>query len=287
MTINYLENFSLYLDVDKNVSPSTISNYSKDVENFLKFCEKDVSAIDVGTVRSYIAHLSNLGRKRNTLNRVLSSLKAFFKYLRDVERVIKDSPAEEVKLQNREKSLPKAVSKSDITKLLETASAHGLKQRLVMELLYGLGGRVSEIVSLKVEDIDFEECYVRIVGKGNKERHNPIHKGCVKLLKQYMNNYGVSEGYIFPHKMDKRKHATRESVFQSVKKLAKAAGVDETTVSPHVFRHSFATHMLDNGCDMSLVQDYLGHEDIATTKIYAKVTRGNKTTNFNKFHPLA
>lgn len=285
--VKYLNPFILYLKVEKDLSDNTISGYRNDIEQFIEFIGCDIEEVDATTIRSFIAHLTEQGKRRNTINRALCSIKAFYKYLSEVEKVIPSSPAEDIKLNAREKSLPKALSKSDVMKLLAVASEDGIKSRLIVELLYGLGGRVSEIASLRVEDIDFEECYIRIVGKGNKERHNPIHEGCVQLIKEYMKKYNITSGYLFPHRLNKDKHITREAIFLKVKNLADKAGIDRSIVSPHVFRHSFATHLLDNGCDMAIVQEYLGHEDISTTKIYAKVTRGNKKNNFMKFHPLA
>lgn len=285
--VKYLNPFILYLKVEKDLSDNTISGYRNDIEQFIEFIDCDIEEVDATTIRSFIAHLTEQGKRRNTINRALCSIKAFYKYLSEVEKVIPSSPAEDIKLNAREKSLPKALSKSDVMKLLAVASEDGIKSRLIVELLYGLGGRVSEIASLRVEDIDFEDCYIRIVGKGNKERHNPIHEGCVQLIKEYMEKYNITSGYLFPHRLNKNKHITREAIFLKAKSLADKAGIDRSLVSPHVFRHSFATHLLDNGCDMAIVQEYLGHEDISTTKIYAKVTRGNKKNNFMKFHPLA
>lgn len=285
LIMKQLQNFALHLKVEQDLSLNTISGYMSDIKQFVAFTDCDVTDVTAADIRSFIAHLSDKDKKRNTITRALCSIKAFYKYLRVVEKVITSSPADEVKLGSREKSLPKALSKSDTMRLLSISSKDGIKSRLVVELLYGLGGRVTEIASLRVEDIDLEECYVRIVGKGNKERHNPIHGGCVELVRRYMRDYGITTGYLFPHRFDKSRHITREAIFMKVKALATKAGIDN--VSPHVFRHSFATHLIDNGCDMAIVQEFLGHEDISTTKIYAKVTRGNKANNFKNFHPLA
>lgn len=285
--MKYLDNFAAYLKVEKDLSKNTILGYTTDIKKFANFIDCAIEEVTITVVRSFIAHLTDEGAKRNTTTRALCALKAFYKYLNQVEKVISSSPADEVKLSSREKSLPKALSKNDVMRLLETASKDGIKSRLTVELLYGLGGRVSEVASLRVEDIDFEENYIRLVGKGNKERHNPIHQGCVPLIEKYMRDYGITSGYLFPHRFDKSRHLTREAIFMKVKDLASKAGIDKSVVSPHVFRHSFATHLLDNGCDMAVVQEFLGHEDISTTKIYAKVTRGNKANSFNNFHPLA
>lgn len=283
--MKYLQNFALHLKVERDLSKNTVIAYTKDIENFNAYIDCEIEDVDSTVVLSYVSHLTDQGKKRTSITRALTSLKVFYKYLCDVERVISSSPAKEVKFKSREKSLPKALSMSDTMKFLAAASKDGIKSRLIIELLYGLGGRVTEIASLRVEDIDMDENYVRIVGKGNKERHNPIHESCIELLKRYLVDYKITSGYLFPHRFDETRHITREAIYLKVKDLADSVGIDN--VSPHVFRHSYATHMIDNGCDMAIVQEFLGHEDIATTKIYAKVSRGNKASNFKHFHPLA
>lgn len=286
--MNELNNFTSYLKLEKDLSDNSIQSYISDIKQFINFANKDLKDVDTSDVRSFILTLTEKGRKRTTIGRVLVSLKSFYKYLREVEKSILNDPTDNIKIDSREKSLPKALSKSDVMKILAESDKEGIKSRLIVELLYGLGGRVTEVCSIKVEDVDFEDSYIRIKsGKGNKERHNPIHDGCIDLIKRYMKAYSIESGYLFPHRHDSSKHQTRAGVLKTVKRVAEKAGVDKDKVSPHVFRHSFATHMLDEGCDMALLQEFLGHEDISTTKIYAKVTRGNKSRNFQKFHPLA
>lgn len=285
--MKYLNDFAAYLKVEKDLSEHTVSSYIRDISKLVNYIDVEVEKTTTEHIRGFIAHLSDKGFKRGSVTRALYAVRAFYNYLVEVEQVIEDSPANDVKLGSREKSLPKYLSKNDIMKLLETASEVGIKSRLYVELLYGLGGRVTEVASLKVEDVDFEENYIRLHGKGNKERYNPIHEGCVELIKEYMKAFGITAGYLFPHRFDSKKHVTREAIFMNVKNIADKAGIDRSLVSPHVFRHSFATHLLDNGCDMAIVQEFLGHEDISTTRIYAKITRGNKSNNFKNFHPLA
>ena len=286
---NTLKNYALYLKIDKDLSDATLRSYTKDVEMFLSYggTPKDFTRIEDTHIRDYIRHMQETGKSRGTVQRNMSSIRSFFEYLRTIEKIIVESPVKDMSVPNRGKPLPKAISESDTLRLIEVSMEEGIKTRLLLELLYGSGGRVSEIISLKIDDIHFDENYIKIVGKGNKERHNPIHKGCIDLIKEYMKSYNISEGYLFPHRSDKNKHMSRITAYKIVKRIADTAGVDPKSVSPYVFRHSFATHMLDNGCDMSLVQEYLGHEDIATTKIYARVTKSNKTNTYKKFHPLA
>ena len=284
----FLDDFELYLEVEKRSSIQTIENYMRDIRSFIEYenTPQELSEINTKTIRSYLAHLTRSGSAVSTVSRKISSLRGYFDFLKR-EGYIENSPMKEIKKPKAKKSLPKYLTNNDMEKLLETSKNLSIKTRLIVELLYGSGGRVTEVISLKVNDIDFEDSYIQILGKGDKERHNPIHEPCVELIKQYLNQKGITEGYIFPHRQDQSRHQTRESVFQIVKNVAKKAGVDPDKVSPHVFRHSFATHLMDNGCDISTVQEYLGHADSSTTRIYGQVTRKNKTDNYKKFHPLS
>lgn len=151
--MNYNKNFAIYLKIEKDLAENTISGYVKDVEHFIDSIDCNVLDVTTPTIRSYIGSLSSSGRKRNSITRALCSLKSFYNYLRDVEKVISTSPTEEVKLSSREKSLPKALSKTDTLKLLDAATKDGIKSHVLVELLYGLGGRVSEIISLEVENM--------------------------------------------------------------------------------------------------------------------------------------
>lgn len=287
--MNYVETFLLYLQTDKNSSVLTIESYERDIKGFLSFetTPSDITEIEPSHIRLYIAHLDVLGRARSTINRMLCALKTFFNYLVDIERVIKESPAAKVKCGKKKKSLPKAISKSDVTSLISTATEHRLKDQMVLELLYGLGGRASEIANIRVENINFDEKYIRIRGKGDTERLSPIHDNALILIKMFMKQNNITSGWLLPSKLDKTVPMSRESIYKISKRIAARSGVDPRNVSPHVFRHSFATHMLDAGCDMALVQEYLGHADIATTKIYAKVSQKNKQETFSRLHPLA
>ena len=285
--MDYIKRFETYLLTDKNASPATISGYVSDLKNFVNFKGEDLTDITPSDIRDFVAHLTKTGRKRSSINRAVCALKAFFKYMKEVEKVFQESPAEEIRTTKKEKSLPKYIHEQEIQDILVAAAESSTRDRLVIELLYGSGGRVSEIAQLRVEDIDFDEAFVSLFGKGSKERSNPIHEGCVELIRLYMEEYGITSGYLFPHRGDSARHITREAIGKIVKRVAAKAGIDPNKVSPHVFRHSFATHLIDNGCDMAQVQELLGHEDISTTKIYARITKKSKQASYVKFHPLA
>ncbi|PWW43810.1 integrase/recombinase XerD [Paenibacillus pabuli] len=218
---------------------------------------------------------------------MLCALKSFFKFLVEIERVIQVSPAAQVKCGEKEKSLSKAFSEAEVTALIDTASEHRLIDQMILELLYGLGFRVSETAPNQLENMDFEPKSIRIEGKGDVEWINPIHDNTLIRVKMFMKKNGITSGWLLPSKLDKTVPMSRESIYKIVKRIAARSGVDSKNVSPHVFRHSFTTHMLNAGCDMALVQEYLGHSDISTTKIYAKVSQKNTQDTFKKYHPLA
>ncbi len=285
--MNYVSNFELYLKTDKNASVNTISGYVREINEFIAYegTPEDLTQVQPSHIRQFAIDLDVMGRARSTINRKISALKTFFKYLHEIEEVIPSSPADKIKNGKREKSLPKAVSEDVIMSLINQADR--LKDRLIVELLYGLGGRASEVASLRVESIDFDSGGILLDGKGSIERMNPIHPSCLELIRTYMRRYKITSGWLFPNRLDHSRHMNRQAINYLVNELADKAGVDRSLVSPHVFRHSFATHMLENGCDMAIVQEFLGHADIATTKIYARVSQKNKKETLAKFHPLA
>jgi integrase/recombinase XerD len=174
-----------------------------------------------------------------------------------------------------------------MSSILKASSTFTTKHRLIIQLLYGLGGRVAEVAKIKLEDIDFLNKTIALIGKGNKERCNPIDASTLELIKVFVQLNGIKKGYLFPHKVSEGKSTTTTAILLLVKTIAKKAGIDPSLVSPHKFRHSFAQHLLDNGCDLSVIQELLGHENILTTKIYTKITVTNKKDRYMKYHPLA
>jgi len=280
--MNYIDLFKTHLKIDRNLSDNTISGYVSDVVLASEFIGKPAEEITKSDVRGMFAALLDDGISRSTLNRKTIAIRSFFSYLNSIQ------VADELELKTAriDKTLPKPASESEIFALLDAAAECSLKDRLLAELLYGTGGRVSEVVSLKVEDIDDESAFLLLFGKGRKERNNPVHESCLTLIDAYSKRYNITKGYLFPHR-SKVSHMTREALGKATKRWAVKAGIDPTKISPHVFRHSFATHLIDAGCDMAQVQELMGHEDIATTRIYAQVSKQTKKTTFTKFHPLS
>lgn len=284
----YIDEFTTYLKTEQDRSENTLDSYTRDLTQFCRYlAELDMDILTIGKadVRTYMSCLLAI-RERSTVARALASLKSFYGYL-VAEGYVAVNPTTGISITRKEQHLPKYLTLQEVTAII-SASELCIKDNVIVNLLYSTGGRVSEVAALRVEDFDFENGIVKFVdGKGSKERHNPIHPALVDTIKKYLVAFNITSGFIFPHRLDKERHMTREGLLKVVKRLAVKAGVDKSKVSPHKFRHSFATHMLDNGCDMAVVQDFLGHEDIATTKIYAKVTTANKKRNFMVHHPLA
>lgn len=280
-----LTNFLTYCRVVKDLSPNTVDSYKRSILKFYDFVE-DVLYTSPQTIHSYIEYLDESGYKRSSINLDITILKVFFTYLVKQAKVMTSNPTEDVRAGNNEKRLPKCITPEQTARLLKTAKKKNIKHYLYIEIMYILGARVSELINIKVSDIDFENGLIYLVGKGNKERVNPVTTSCLGDIRQYMEAKGITEGYLFPSNSESG-HVSRESVFNAIKRIAKAARIDSKLISPHTMRHSFAQHMLDNGCDMAVVQDFLGHENISTTRIYATVTVNKKTTEFKKFHPLS
>lgn len=282
--MKYLQEFKTYLKVEKGLSDNTIQNYERDLLLFIPSLDKDVEEVSIHDIRQFLATQSDLGKARSSISRYICSIKEYYKFIEMYYNV--PSPAKELKSYQRNESLPKNLSLSDMGKILAVTNKSSIKTRLIVELLYGTGCRVSELVNIKVEDIDFEEGFINILGKGSKERLAPLHDNVAKTLREYMNKYSITQGYIFLKRGSATEPMSRISVTNLMKDIGKRAEVT-SNVSAHVMRHSFATHMIENGCDMSTMQELLGHSDIKTTKIYARVTKDVRKKALANFHPLS
>jgi Site-specific recombinase XerD len=258
-------------------SPNTIRRYKVVLEDFFQFegTPQEVKHIKKSHINTFLLSLKDSGAEKRTRNNVLAVLRSFFNYLCD-EEIVKSNPAKVAKYVKLDKSLPKFLTFFEMKKLLN--GYENLKEKAILYTTYITGGRVSEIINLTVDDIqqDGDKFYVRLFGKGNKERLNPIYDEVAQILKDYISAYKITSGYLFPHRTKAGQPMTADGVYRMVKRVADRVGIDRKLVSPHVFRHSFATHMLDSGTDISVVQELLGHSNISTTRIYAQVTQNRK-----------
>ncbi|MBE6446933.1 MAG: tyrosine recombinase [Alphaproteobacteria bacterium] len=282
----YLELFAESLKSERNASTNTVQSYILDLEDF----EKKVSlshAITTDDIAEYLKELDSRGYKVSSIKRKISSLKQFFKFLY-AEELIDKNPMAFISQPKTGRALPKILSESDIEKLKVAAKCmptyeEQLRMDLILYLLYGSGLRVSELISLKVSSF-VENKFIRIFGKGRKERIVPVTSKVSALLAEWRELHQDSQ-WIFPS-VDPSRHITRQRIFQLIKQMARLSGIDVGKISPHVLRHAFATHILDHGADLLSVKKMLGHRDIATTEIYTHVSKSRLKEVVNKFHPL-
>ncbi|MCR5224847.1 MAG: tyrosine recombinase [Alphaproteobacteria bacterium] len=284
---NLIELFVEHLKSERNSSANTVSSYMRDLNEFSLFIKSD-KEVQQEDITAFLATLNEQGLKTSSIKRKLCALRQFFKFLYQ-EKLIKSNPMRFIRQPKSERPLPKIVDENVIEKLKNatnffTEEKDKVRADLILYLLYGSGLRVSELISLKYSDFA-DNKFVRIFGKGSKERVVPIPHKLIDTLMLWKNVCPPSV-WIFPSTTPK-KHISRQRVFQILKQIAQLSGVDTTKISPHVLRHAFATHILENGADLLSVKKMLGHQDIATTEIYTHVTRKHLKQVVENFHPLS
>jgi integrase/recombinase XerD len=292
--VDLLKNFLIYLSVEKGLSRNTIESYSIDLRKFQGFLSSGskgfASFLRVDIV-DFIERLRAESYATSSICRFISSIKCLCKYLM-IQNLIQEDPSETLQAPKRWERLPKALSISDVRSFLESSSSLTkptmIRDGVMLELLYSSGLRVSELVSLKLEDIHLDAGFLRVLGKGSKERIVPVNTRAIKKLKAYMNRQRPEilkkrlSTYLFI--TGRGKPMTRQRFWQAIKTLGRRSGVK---LSPHTLRHSFATHLLEGGADLRSVQKMLGHSDISTTQIYTKVTTERIRKVYTKHHPRA
>jgi len=292
--VEFLRDFLTYLSVEKGLSKNTIESYSIDLKRFQDFLlqkNKSFSFFTRADVVDFIETLRNEGYSISSTCRFISSIKGLCKYL-IIENVTKEDPSENLQTPKRWERLPKSLSVSEVRSFLEL-DTHIYKPTMIrdsvmLELLYSSGLRVSELVSLKVEDINLEAGFIRVLGKGSKERIVPVNMRAIGRLKSYLKKERLEilkkklSSYLFV--TGRGRPLTRQRFWQAIKALGKKKGIE---LSPHTLRHSFATHLLEGGADLRSVQKMLGHSDISTTQIYTKVTTERLKKVYTKHHPRA
>jgi len=286
----YLEKFIRYLEIEKNYSAHTILNYKLDLEDFYKFTAgTDLEKIDYLTLRKYLAVLKEKGLANRSVGRRLSALRSFFRFL-SREGYIKANPVTMLSSPKQEKHLPSFMTEDEVSKLIESAFAKnnddlsGLRNRAILEAFYSSGLRISELVGLDVEDIDFISGILKIRGKGKKERIVPIGDSALSALKKYLEKRKKETSAVFLNKNNRR--ITTRGVRDIVVKYLHQAQI-KPGVSAHTLRHSFATHLLNRGADLRTVQELLGHANLSTTQIYLHLTTEKLKSVYDKAHPHA
>lgn len=290
---NYIEDFLDYLLIDKKYSPNTIESYARDLEKYYQFQKQreiKMNQIKKEHIKEYLKYLKESKMSDKSISRNISSIRTFYKFLL-MERVITKSPIELIELPKIKKTLPTVLSTEEVSRLLDITitDAYSARNKAMLELMYATGLRVSELIALKKQDINFEDAVLKTLGKGSKERILPIGDYALDALRVYLDGYRDElmkkkvTDYLFLN--NHGTPITRQGFFKIIKKLAKEKNIT-TPFSPHTLRHSFATHLLDCGADLRSIQELLGHSDISTTQIYTHVSNDLLKENY-KNHPHA
>ena len=282
--MEYVYKFLDYLKYERGFSDYTIKSYSTDLKEFYEFSKKDI--VNIELVRKYLRYLYEKNYSNRSISRKVSSLKSYFKYL-EGEGIIKDNFMRLISNPKLEKTLPNYLNYQDLEKLLnfpDRNNKYGLRDALILEMLYSSGVRVSDLANMKLKDIDFKDKKILVVGKGNKERYVYYGSKCDSLLKKYLDMDHMDSPYLF---IGKRKDRLNEREIRLiVTESAKKAGIN-IHVTPHTLRHTYATHMLNEGADLKSVGDLLGHESLSTTQIYTHISNERLRQIYLKSHPRA
>jgi integrase/recombinase XerD len=291
---NSIKEFKYYLRVERSLTNNTVDAYIRDVNKLSKYSINNNLSIKLiirENIQDFISFLNDEKISARTQARVISSIKSFFKFLIMEDYIIND-PCQLIQNPKIGLKLPDVLSIEEIDLIvsnIDNSSKHGQRNTTIIETLYSCGLRVSELINLKISNIKFLEKYIKITGKGNKERLTPISQKCLKLLSIYINEIRIhqiikngNDDIVFLN--NRGSQLSREMIFTIVKKLTEKSGIKKN-VSPHTFRHSFATHLIEGGADLRAVQEMLGHENITTTEIYTHLDNDYLRSNLMQFHP--
>jgi len=291
-----IKGFQAYLKLEKSLSPNSIEAYSRDIEKLYQYSDAQTvkinpESITLTDLRQFINWVNELGMIPSSQARILSGIKAFYKYML-MEDIIKNDPSELLESPKIQRKLPDTLSYEDINKLIaaiDLSRPEGARNKAILEVLYGCGLRVSELTELKLSNLYLDIEFIKVVGKGSKERLVPIGGAAVKALKIWIEQVRVhtpikkgEEDMVFLNRNGSR--LSRVYIFMLIKSLAEIIGLKKT-ISPHTFRHSFATHLVEGGADLRAVQEMLGHESITTTEIYTHLDREFLKGTIIQFHP--
>lgn len=286
MNDNYINDFLLYLEMDLNYSKNTINTYQNNLSILSNNINKDLLKLNSKDIEHFI---SSLNLESSSISNYLSSFKTFYNYYIKIG-MLKENPVLLIDSPKLKKHLPTYLTIDEIDKLLniEIKDAFNARNKSLLELLYATGLRISELINLEFKNIDLNECIIRIMGKGSKERIVPINDLAIKYLKIYVKDYRYKlvkkEQNNFVYLNNHGKKMTRQGVFKMIKKRTQETGIKKD-VSPHTLRHSIATHMLENGADLRIIQEFLGHESIGTTQIYTHLTNQKLKSDYMEFFP--
>jgi integrase/recombinase XerD len=292
---DYLDSFIDNIWAEQGLSKNTLISYEHDIKGFLLYLQKhniSIISVEQSDINSFVSIRFSKGISSRSNMRLISSLKKFFLYLLS-HNIIKKNPAEDIESPKNIKSLPHTLDVDNVDKLLSAPDLKnriGVRDKAMLELLYACGLRVSELVNLKLSQVMMESSYLRVMGKGSKERIIPINDYAVSFLKNYIDEYrsdfSINKKSNSLFLTNRGKEMTRQSFWNIIKKYALKAGIHEH-LSPHTLRHAFATHMINNGADLRVVQILLGHNDLATTQLYTHIAKNELKEIHCKNHPRA
>lgn len=288
----------IHLKIERNLAKNSVNSYKRDLKQYIEFIEneniRDWNDINRYHIVQFLQKMKEEGKSENSIVRMTSSLRQYHRYLRQ-EKITEVDPMQHVKTAKKVDSLPKVLTLKEVETILETPDTKkdiGLRDRAILELIYATGLRISELVRLQLDELHLTMGFLQTTGKGNKERIIPIGEEASNWLNNYLNNSRP----VFARKSDEEspyvflnsrgKGLSRQGVWKNLKKTVRLSGIKKN-VSPHMLRHSFATHLLENGADLRIVQELLGHSDISTTQIYTHITTARKKDIYNRYHSRA
>lgn len=293
-----IKEFNIYLKLEKSLSGNSIEAYNRDIhklQQYLTLSNKKLTphSINLKELQSFIEYLYNLGLSERSQSRIISGLKAFFRFLLFDDQIEND-PTKLLETPKLKKKLPVVLSIEEIDKLIaaiDLSSDEGQRNKAIIETLYSCGLRVSELINLQLSNLYFNEGFLRVIGKGNKERLVPVSSTAIKHINLYLNHYrnklNIAAQDVDTLFLNRRgKKLTRVMIFTIIKRLSAEAEIQKN-ISPHTFRHSFATHLVEGGADLRAVQDMLGHESITTTEIYTHIDNNYLKAEILEYHPRA
>lgn len=297
MMKKHLQTFMQYVSVERGLARNTLESYERDLTLYLDYLNKqDIQTMQEtrkSHITHYLLHLKQLGRANSTVSRTMVSIRSFYQFLVR-ERLLDSDPSLHMNTPKVTRRLPKALNVNEVEDLLNsprTETAHGMRDKAMLEVLYATGIRVSELVSLNVSSVNLGMGFLRVIGKGSKERIIPLGRIAIQFLEEYIQTKrsmlikpNTELDVLFLNHLGTR--LTRQGFWKIIKKYALKAQIHKD-IMPHTLRHSFATHLLENGADLRSVQEMLGHADISTTQIYTHVTKTRMKEVYDQTHPRA
>ncbi len=293
---SYIKGFKSYMQLEKSLSPNSVEAYQRDINKFVNYLESENLALNAEDIKlehleGFVKTISEIGFDAHSQARIISGIRAFYKYLM-MEDVMQANPTELISMPKLARKLPDTLSVEEINALLDSidmSTPEGMRNRTMLEVLYGCGLRVSELTGLKISNLFLDVDFIKVTGKGDKERLVPIGSQAIKYIKLYKDNVRIhvpvkkgEEDILFLNR--RGRGLTRMYVFLVIKECAAKIGLKKT-ISPHTFRHSFATHLIEGGADLRAVQEMLGHASITTTEIYTHLDRDYLRSTIMQFHP--